>query len=215
MELQLVFAERLLVAAALGGLIGLEREVAGKAAGLRTNLLICVAAALLTVLSLEIPRGFGLGDPGRIAAQIVTGVGFLGAGAIFNSKRAVHGLTSAATIWVVTAIGMLVGAGLGREAALAAALVLAVLVVLRRVEHWMLGQELVTATFALGGAEIEPAALFKRAGLRRHMLAVQVRGADGGRLTISWRGSPDDVGRLAAALPPADGARIERWEVEE
>jgi putative Mg2+ transporter-C (MgtC) family protein len=215
MELQLVFAQRLLVAAALGGLIGLEREVAGKAAGLRTNLLICVAAALLTVLSLEIPRSYGFGDPARIAAQIVTGVGFLGAGAIFTSKRAVHGLTSAATIWVVTAIGMLVGAGLGREAALATALVLAVLVVLRRIEHWMLGQEMVTATFALRGAEVEPAALFKRAGLRRHLLAMEMRGDDGGRLTLSWRGSPDDLARLAAALPTANGARIERWEVEE
>jgi putative Mg2+ transporter-C (MgtC) family protein len=92
-----------------GGAVGFEREMRGKAAGLRTNILICVGATLFTQLSIEIPGGGG--DPGRIAAQIVTGVGFIGAGTILHSRGAVTGLTSAATIWVVAAIGVALGAG--------------------------------------------------------------------------------------------------------
>jgi len=92
-----------------GGAVGLEREVRGKAAGLRTNILICVGATLFTQLSIEIPSGGG--DPGRIAAQIVTGVGFIGAGTILHSRGSVTGLTSAATIWVVAAIGVALGSG--------------------------------------------------------------------------------------------------------
>src|SRR5690554_1125523 len=100
---------RLLLAAILGGLVGLEREISGKPAGLRTNLLICVGAALLTELSLSI----GLltaerpnADPARIAAQIVSGIGFLGAGTIIQARGSVVGLTTAATLWVVAAIGI-------------------------------------------------------------------------------------------------------------
>lgn len=98
-----------LLAVLCGGAVGLEREMRGKAAGLRTNILICVGATLFTQLSIEIPGGGG--DPGRIAAQIVTGVGFIGAGTILHSRGAVTGLTSAATIWVVAAIGVALGAG--------------------------------------------------------------------------------------------------------
>jgi putative Mg2+ transporter-C (MgtC) family protein len=98
-----------LLAVVCGGAVGLEREMRGKAAGLRTNILICVGATLFTQLSIEIPTAGG--DPGRIAAQIVTGVGFIGAGAILHSRGAVTGLTSAATIWVVAAIGVALGSG--------------------------------------------------------------------------------------------------------
>ncbi len=89
--------------------MGLERELRGKAAGLRTNILICVGAALFTQLSIEMADGRG--DPARLAAQIVTGVGFIGAGTILHSRGAVTGLTSAATIWVVAAIGVALGSG--------------------------------------------------------------------------------------------------------
>lgn len=92
-----------------GGAVGLERELRGKAAGLRTNILICVGAALFTQLSIELADSGG--DPGRLAAQIVTGVGFIGAGTILHSRGAVTGLTSAATIWVVAAIGVALGSG--------------------------------------------------------------------------------------------------------
>jgi len=102
---------KIALAALLGGIIGLERELAHKEAGLRTNILIAIGAALFTVISLEISRGINGTDPARVAAQIVTGVGFLGAGAIIQARFAVHGLTTAATIWTVAAIGMTVGVG--------------------------------------------------------------------------------------------------------
>jgi putative Mg2+ transporter-C (MgtC) family protein len=92
---------------ALSGVVGLERELKGKPAGLRTNILIGLGATMFTRLSLQF--GSGDGDPGRIAAQILTGIGFIGAGTILHNRGAVTGLTSAATIWVVTAIGMAVG----------------------------------------------------------------------------------------------------------
>ena len=104
---------KLSLAVLLGGIIGFEREIAGKPAGLRTNILICIGAALLMDVStrIGIVDGRRVGDPARIAAQIVSGVGFLGAGTIMQSQGVVTGLTSAATIWVVAAIGMTVGAG--------------------------------------------------------------------------------------------------------
>jgi putative Mg2+ transporter-C (MgtC) family protein len=102
---------RLLLAAALGALIGYQRERAKKPAGLRTYTLICTGSALFTVASLY---GFGIGaDPARIAAGIVAGIGFIGAGVIFHRQGGiVEGLTTAATIWAVAAIGLAAGAGL-------------------------------------------------------------------------------------------------------
>ena len=102
---------QVVVAAALGGLIGLERESRGREAGFRTNMLIAIGACLFTILSVE---GFPLQDSsardtGRVAAQIVSGIGFLGAGALFQTRNHVKGLTTAATIWLVAAIGMTVG----------------------------------------------------------------------------------------------------------
>jgi len=101
---------RLVLAAVLGGAIGIQRELVGKPAGLRTHMLICVAACLLTLASYRFGEG---SDPSRIAAGIVTGIGFLGAGAILQRRSGiVEGLTTAATIWVIAAIGLSVGAGL-------------------------------------------------------------------------------------------------------
>lgn len=98
----------IVLAAVLGAVIGLERELSGKAAGLRTNLLICLGAAVFTIMSKRMVEGTD-GSVVRIAAQIVTGVGFLGAGAIIQDRRGVHGLTTAATIWLVASIGMACG----------------------------------------------------------------------------------------------------------
>lgn len=137
MRLDLLF--KLVLAVVLGGFIGLEREIAGKPAGLRTNILICVGAALLTDVSIEITRGklpgTMLGDPSRLAAQIVSGIGFIGAGTIMQARGTVTGLTSAATIWVVAAIGITVGAGHYLEAAGAGLLVAIVLAGLGTLEH--------------------------------------------------------------------------------
>lgn len=124
-----------------GGAIGLERQISGKPAGLRTNMLICLGSALLMDLSLQVGIVDGrerVGDPGRIAAQIVSGIGFIGAGTIMQARGAVVGLTTAATIWVVAAIGMTVGAGHFVEAGIAAAIVATVLSGLGSVEHKLL-----------------------------------------------------------------------------
>ena len=98
----------IVLAALLGAGIGLERELSGKAAGLRTNLLICLGASVFTIISREMAAGAG-DSVTRIAAQIVTGVGFLGAGAIIQDRHGVHGLTTAATIWLVASVGMACG----------------------------------------------------------------------------------------------------------
>jgi putative Mg2+ transporter-C (MgtC) family protein len=122
----------------LGGAIGMEREIKAKPAGLRTNILICVGAALLTDVSLRIglvDGGARVGDPARLAAQIVSGIGFIGAGTIMQGGGMVTGLTSAATIWVVAAIGIAIGAGFYVEAAGTGGLVTIVLAWLGRVEH--------------------------------------------------------------------------------
>ena len=129
---------RLFLAAGLGAIIGLEREASGKPAGFRTNLLICLGAALLTELSAYVaPPGSGA-DPGRIAAQIVSGIGFLGAGTIMQARGNISGLTTAATLWVVAAIGMSVGAGAYVQAVTGSALVILALMILGRVEDHLL-----------------------------------------------------------------------------
>jgi putative Mg2+ transporter-C (MgtC) family protein len=127
---------RLLVAAGLGAVIGLEREFRRKPAGLRTNMLIAVGAALFTTVSIALGTAYGAGTPDRIASQIVTGVGFLGGGAILRSGRNVHGMTTAATIWVNAAIGMAAGTGAYAMAAAATFITLIVLLVLPPVEAY-------------------------------------------------------------------------------
>ncbi len=118
----------IILANVLGAVIGLEREFSGKAAGLRTNVLICLGAAVFTIISKEMVSADG--SVARIAAQIVTGVGFLGAGAIIQDRGGVHGLTTAATIWLVSSIGMACGAGADfyRLAVVAALLAILVLI---------------------------------------------------------------------------------------
>lgn len=125
-------AGKVALAALLGGLIGVEREYRGREAGLRTNMLIAVASCLFTLLGLEaFPVGEGfVRDPARIAAQIVSGVGFLGAGALLQDRNKVRGLTTAATIWLVSAVGMAAGAGAYVSAIFTTFLALLVLVLL-------------------------------------------------------------------------------------
>jgi putative Mg2+ transporter-C (MgtC) family protein len=125
MNIDLEMFLRLLLAVILGGVIGFQRERSGKEAGLRTNMLICLGSALLTVLSIY---AFPGSDPARIAAGIATGIGFIGAGVILRQGGGiVVGLTSAATIWAVAGIGIAAGAGLYIIAPSATVLVLIVL----------------------------------------------------------------------------------------
>jgi putative Mg2+ transporter-C (MgtC) family protein len=130
---------RLLLAALLGGVIGLERDIHGRAAGLRTNLLVCLGASLFMLVSLAVAgSGEAVGglraDPGRIAAQVITGIGFLGAGAIIKAGFSVHGLTTAACLWLVAGVGMAAGAGYFELAFVVAGIALLSLLTLNRLE---------------------------------------------------------------------------------
>ena len=106
---------RLFLAAILSGLVGYEREIHGRLAGFRTHILVCVGSTLIMLTSMyifEIYRGLATPDPARIAAQVVSGIGFLGAGTIIRFKASVRGLTTAASLWTIAGIGLAVGSGL-------------------------------------------------------------------------------------------------------
>lgn len=127
---------RLLLAVVLGGVIGLERESVDKPAGFRTNILVCVGAALFSVISREGFFGSGA-DPARVASNIVVGIGFLGAGTIWRTGGGVYGLTTAATLWSVAAIGTACGIGYYWGAVGATTIVISVLTLLKSVERWL------------------------------------------------------------------------------
>ena len=169
--LRLDLLAKLALAVFLGGIIGFEREINGKPAGLRTNILICLGATLLMDLSTRIGLidGHRIGDPARIAAQVVSGVGFLGAGTIMHSQGMVTGLTSAATIWVVAAIGMTVGAGFYIEGVGAGLIVTFVLAGLGGLEHWVRrARRVASATIRtrLGTAENDVVTTLRAHGIR-------------------------------------------------
>ena len=124
---------QLALSAILGGVIGAEREYRNKSAGFRTLMLICVGSCLFTILSTSI----GKDSTDRIASNIVTGIGFLGAGVIFKSGNDVKGLTTAASIWVVAAVGMTVGGGYYLEAIIASVVVLIILYLFFLMENWI------------------------------------------------------------------------------
>ncbi|MCQ2410650.1 MAG: MgtC/SapB family protein [Elusimicrobiaceae bacterium] len=126
---------KIFLALVLGGVLGMERQYHDKPAGYATNCLICLGAMLFTVLS-EYMGLFG-GDPGRIAAQVVTGVGFIGAGSILRDGNKISGLTTAAGVWVVAAIGMAVGYGQFLLATLTAGSILILQLCLRKTIHFM------------------------------------------------------------------------------
>ena len=132
----LELTQRLLLAALLGGILGAEREWRNKDAGLRTNILISIGSALFTLMSIELTDG-KTGDTSRVAAQIVTGIGFLGAGAIMRRNGGIQGLTTAATIWVNAAIGVAAGGGEYHLAIIATIVTLAVLLVLQPIEKYL------------------------------------------------------------------------------
>src|SRR5436853_5113727 len=144
---------RLILAAALGGIIGLEREFSHKPAGLRTNMFICFGSAMFTILSTELAGEYG-GDHTRIAAQIIPGIGFIGAGSILRDRGSVTGLTTAATLFVVASIGMAVGGGLYLPAVFATLVIFLVLEVLGYLET-RLGFKAIMAQFEVAGENVE------------------------------------------------------------
>lgn len=145
-QLTQFFAPKIFFSIVCGGLIGLERELKNKPAGIKTNILICIGSALYTSVSVlmsmaHTDHGY-YGDPARLAAQIVSGIGFLGGGAIIQSRGTVLGLTTAATIWVVAAIGVCIGIGHGDMAVMSSITVVLVLVVISIFEDRVLGRSL-------------------------------------------------------------------------
>jgi putative Mg2+ transporter-C (MgtC) family protein len=128
---------RLLFSFFIGAIIGLERETHRQPAGLRTHILICMGATLIMLLSIFVPQtfqNFQNGDPGRIAAQVVSGIGFLGAGAIMKFGVNVKGLTTAASIWVIAALGLTIGAGMYMGAIIGTAILLISLIAMDVIE---------------------------------------------------------------------------------
>ncbi|NMC73216.1 MAG: MgtC/SapB family protein [Geobacteraceae bacterium] len=142
MEFDFHVALRLLLAALLGGVIGLEREIHGRPAGFRTHLLVSLGSCVFAVISVSLYRMYGdftgripVGvDPARVAAQVVTGIGFLGAGAILRDKASIRGLTTAACLWVASAVGVACGIGLYSVSVLVTVVAVGSLLLLKKVE---------------------------------------------------------------------------------
>jgi putative Mg2+ transporter-C (MgtC) family protein len=175
-QLPLDLLGRLALAVLLGGIVGIERELSGKPAGLRTNILICLGSALLMDLSMTVAvtdEGSRVGDPARIAAQVVSGIGFLGAGTILQARGSVIGLTTAATIWAVAGIGLTVGAGHKAEAIAAAILVTLVLTTLGWLERWLVSFRRVVS----GTLRLRPEARLDELApiFRRAQIAIQAK----------------------------------------
>ncbi len=143
---------RLILAAVLGGIIGLERQLRHRPAGLRTHIFICFGAAMFTVLSKQLAGVES--DSARIAAQIIPGIGFIGAGSILHARASVTGLTTAATLFVVAGIGMAAGGGLYLTATFATGLILIALVVLGRIEA-MFSLKMFLATYQVTGRNVD------------------------------------------------------------
>jgi putative Mg2+ transporter-C (MgtC) family protein len=190
---------RLLLAIAVGGVIGAERESRGKAAGFRTMTLICLGSALFTTFSATLTEEFG--DPSRVAAQIVTGVGFLGAGTIMRDSTRVSGLTTAATIWITAALGMGIGSGEWGIALTAAGLTVLVLGLFPSIERVIdLRRESDTYTVTCGEGEVPRFdAVVAESGLK--LIARRI-GREQSTATLSWTltGRHECHERLALAL---------------
>jgi len=202
---------RLLLAALLGGLLGAERELSGKPAGLRTNVLICLGSALLMELSIAVARAAGVGaDPGRIAAQIVSGIGFIGAGTILHARGSVIGLTTAATLWVGAAIGMAVGAGALLLATAGTLLAVLTLVGLRALDT-TLGQRRRRRRFALRYDPRQLALAEVRQTFQAHGVACDVvaleRQPDAEEVVLDLRGAASRQEAAMAALLARPGVR--------
>lgn len=205
---------RLATAALLSGLVGFEREAAQKAAGLRTHMLVGLGAGLFGILSIEgfvTPGDPTITDTSRIAAQVVTGIGFLGAGAIFREGPLVRGLTTAAGLWTVAAIGLAAGAGMFAVAAAATAVVLVVLFGLRtvdrivksRIEQRMVGFEVVLEDVTNLGDILDLANRLTD----RPITQVRYQPIESGGAMVNFQVEPDYVNELVAVLSPIEGVR--------
>lgn len=210
------------LAVVLGGLVGLERKARGRQAGLRTFILVCLGSTLIMMVSM-VTAGFAEAgaDPGRIAAQVVTGIGFLGAGAILREGATVRGLTTAAGLWVVAGIGLAIGIGMFAEAAVVTIIVLITLVVLSRLEDAVLpGRDHLPFIITIRdrpGAIGEIASLLGSRGV--DIRDVQVRPATGAcelllelRVRLPPRMDLLELSGVLTALPPVIAVDLGRQE---
>ncbi len=179
---------RLLVGAIIGGIIGFEREIHGRAAGFRTQLIVCVAAVLIMIVSenyyfhLQHDDSILQIDPARIAAGALIGIGFLGAGVIVKSEFAVRGLTTAAAIWIVSAIGLAIGAGLYLEGIITAIITITALIILRRVEkkiETLVYKTIAVSTSLNGNIEETLTSILSDYGVRIHSIDYEKRESTG------------------------------------
>ena len=207
------YAIRLLVAAALGALVGLEREIHEHPAGMRTHLLVSLGSAGFTVLSIVAFPAPGA-DPARIAAQIVSGVGFLGAGAILKEGATIRGLTTAASLWAVAAVGMAAGAGAWVVAVTVTAIAIISLWPLRLVTEKLIGRERHHVRIRLWAAD--PAVIAKLVSLieREHgtIAHLATKGTGSGRLELDLDVATDDVqggAAMTAAVAAIEGVEID------
>jgi putative Mg2+ transporter-C (MgtC) family protein len=207
------FAIRLLVAATLGALIGLEREIHEHPAGMRTHLLVSLGSAGFTVLSIVGFPALGA-DPARIAAQIVSGIGFLGAGAILKEGATIRGLTTAASLWAVAAVGMAAGAGAWVIAVTITAIAIVSLWPLRLVTERVIGRDRHHVRMRLWAAD--PAVLAKLVSVieKEHgsVAHLATKGTGSGRLEIELEVTTSDVesgAAMTAAVASIDGVEID------
>ena len=207
---------KLVVAATLGGLIGFERETHGRPAGLRTNILVCVGAAL--VMAVAKPSGSGVVDPGRAMAGVVTGIGFLGAGAIIKMGNIVRGLTTAACIWLVAALGIAVGQGLFALAAITTGIALFVLVVVDKLGRAIPAVTYHTVTVVSEAPDFTELSAVCRERIEEkgvRVLAAEVKGDAEGRTELIYhvrvKGEPG-VERLVKDLLALPHVRSASWE---
>ncbi len=205
---------RLALAAGLGGVVGTERELADQPAGLRTHMLLSLGACLFTVISAYAFGGSA--DPSRLAAQIVTGIGFLGGGAILRHGASIRGLTTAASIWATCALGVAVGVGRYALSVGATVLVLATLGVLRvlrnQLRRWSPSREELSVTVA-PSFRLEPiVSLVREQG--GHLRGLEhEQGEDADRVVVIVHFPPRyRVERFIEALTQVEGVREVEWE---
>ncbi len=216
LQLFAFFSPKILIALICGGLIGLERELKQKAAGIKTNMLIAAGAALYTALSLHLSQMYRLetgysGDPGRVAAQIVSGIGFLGGGAIIQARGTIVGLTTAATIWVVAAIGICAGVGYYSMAFSATFLVLGVLMGITWLENKVIGRVShyecqILAQDPQGKVRISVTEAIDNNELHLEDFDLETK-PDGTLITIKYRGQHSDNKKFLLSLWATDGIK--------
>ena len=216
--LQLDLGFRLVLSAVFGAAIGVEREISGHTAGMRTHLLVSLGSALFTVLSIY---GFGPGtqampiDPTRIAAQIVSGIGFLGAGAILKEGLSIRGLTTAASMWATAAVGLAAGAGHYVLATVATVIVIFSLWPLSRVSDRIRGLEkrLLTVRMTLTGLEPLVAVFAEITARQVEIIGVSTDRTASGQFEVQLDlrvRSASDLPAALQAISAMDGVRVER-----